>query len=145
MDHIVYLDSRSEEMENLLQGNKSMIIRGAHGRKIPHGSVSPGDTLYLVNNNCEGEIKAKATVSSVFCSGMLTTEESFETIIRNQDKLQLPDKQFEKIAGKRFLVLISLENIVPVDPFKFSREMMLISDDWFPVGKIEEFILSARE
>jgi len=139
MDHIVYLDTKAGEMENLLLGNKSMIIRGASGRKLPHGRVYEGDILYFVNNNGEGKIKARGVVSSVFCSGMLTEEESFRTIITNQDKLQLPDSQFEKIAGKRYLVLIGLEKVEKIEPFSFDRNSFTNMDDWIPIGNISEY------
>jgi hypothetical protein len=39
MDHIVYLDARAKELENLENGNKTMIVRGAMGRKLPYGKV----------------------------------------------------------------------------------------------------------
>jgi hypothetical protein len=138
MDHIVYLDIKTREMENLILGNKSMIIRGASGRKLPHGRVMTGDILYFVNNNEDGLIRARGVVSSVYCSGMLTEEESFRTIIMNQDKLQLPDTQFEKIAGKRYLTLIGLENIQKIEPFRFDQSSFINTDDWIPVGNIEE-------
>ena len=139
MDHIVYLDSKSREMESLLLGNKSMLVRGASGRKVPHGRVSEGDTLYFVNNNCEGEIRARGVVATVFCSETLTEEESFKTIIMHQDKLQLPDNQFEKIAGKRYLILIGLEKVEKIEPFRFDRSSFTNMDDWIPVGNISEY------
>jgi hypothetical protein len=137
MDHVVYLDSKSNELENLVKGNKSMIIRGATGRKLPHGRVNTGDILYFVKNNGEGEVKARGVVSSVYNSDKLSVEESFETIIRNQDKLQLPDKQFSKLAGKRYLVLIGLHDIKEIKPFRIDKSHFTNMDDWLPVGKIE--------
>jgi hypothetical protein len=137
MDHVVYVDSKTNELENLIKGNKSMIIRGATGRKLPHGRVNEGDILYFVKNNGEGEVKARGIVSSVYHSDRLTVEESFETIIRNQDKLQLPDKQFMKIAGKRYLVLIGLDDIKEVVPFRIDKSSFINMDDWLPVGQIE--------
>ena len=68
MDHVVYLDSTAKELDLLLSGKKTMIIRGATGRKMPHGRVYPDDTLYLINNNAEGLILAKARVKSVINS-----------------------------------------------------------------------------
>ena len=96
MDHIVFLDAKSNEIENLVKGNKSMIIRGASGRKVPYGMVKEGDILYFINNNGEERIRARGEVISVYDSEKLSVEESFETIIRNQDKLQLPDRIFER-------------------------------------------------
>ncbi|HEX3031499.1 MAG TPA: hypothetical protein VHS59_04560 [Bacillota bacterium] len=58
MDHVVYVDAKAKEMDRLLDGSKTMIIRGAAGRKLPYGMVKPGDTLYFINNNGEGLVKA---------------------------------------------------------------------------------------
>jgi hypothetical protein len=141
MDHVVYLDAGTKELENLINGNKSMIIRGAAGRKIPHGRVNNGDVLYFINNNGEGKVKAKGVVTYVLHSEKLSVEESFETIIRYQDKLQLPDKQFEKLAGKRFLTLIGLIDIEEVNPFRIDKSNFTTMDDWLPVGRIDECVV----
>jgi hypothetical protein len=143
MDHIVYLNSKAGELENLVAGNKSMIIRGAEGRKLPYGQVNRGDTLYFINNNGEGKIRAKGIVSSVLNSDRLTVEESFETIIRHQDRLQLPDEQFDRIAGKRYLVLIGLSKIEEISPFSFDKSDFTNTDDWIAVENINEYILTS--
>lgn len=141
MDHVVYLDSKAKELENLVKGNKSMIIRGAEGRKLPHGRVKEGDVLYFINNNGESRVKARGVVNSVHNSDKLSVEESFKMIISHQDKLQLPDKQFEKLAGKRYLVLIGLEDVREIAPFFIDKRNFVNMDDWIPVGRIEEYTL----
>lgn len=140
MDHVVYLDAKAKELENLISGNKSMIIRGAAGRKMPYGRVNINDKLYLIKNNGEGEVKARAVVSSVVNSDKLTVEESFETIIKNQEWLQLPDKQFNKIAGKSYLVLIGLKNIEIIEPFSINKSEFTNMDDWLLVERIENVV-----
>ena len=50
MDHVVYLDHKARELENLKNGKKSMIIRGAMGRKMPYGRVDKEDVLYFIEN-----------------------------------------------------------------------------------------------
>jgi hypothetical protein len=137
MDHVVYLDAKAHELENLINGTKSMIIRGAEGRKLPHGKVYEGDILYFINNDGEEKVKARGIVSSVYNSGKLSVEESFVTVIKNQDKLQLPDKQFRKWAGKKYLVLIELHKIEAIEPFRIDKSYFSKPDDWLPVEKIE--------
>lgn len=141
MDHVVYLDAKANELENLIRGSKSMIIRGAEERKINYGSVKKEDILYLINNNCEEVVKARGIVSSVLYFENLSVEESFETIIRHQDKLQLPDEQFERWAGKPFLVLVDISDINEIDQFPVDKSNFTDSDDWIPVGRIEECIM----
>ena len=141
MDHIVYLDGKSKEMENLLNGNKSMIIRGGSEKRLPYGKVKEGDVLYFISNPGGEQVEARGRVTSVFNSGELSVEESFETIIKNQDKLQLPDKQFDKIAGKKFLVLIGLSDIQEISPFPLEKNGISASVGWFPVENVEELYL----
>jgi len=85
MDHVVYLDAQAKELENLLSGSKTMIIRGATGRKLPHGRVDSGDMLYFINNNnAERKVRAKAKVKSAFHSEKMTEDESHALVKKNQ-------------------------------------------------------------
>lgn len=139
MDHIVWLDAESHELENLVKGNKSMIIRGAENRKFIHENIKAGDELYFINKIGVRDVEARGLVTSVFYSEELSVEESFETIIRHQDKLQLPDLQFEKHAGKKFLVLIGLDHIEEITPFRIEISDNQLTYDWLTVGKMPEY------
>lgn len=77
MEHIAYCESKAKELHNLLAGNKNMLIRGATGRKLPHGRVGPGEMVYLLENDGSGTIKAKGIVSDVFHSEALTPKEDW--------------------------------------------------------------------
>jgi hypothetical protein len=136
MDHIVYVDTKAKELEKLLEGTKRMIIRGAAGRKMPYGRVHLGDILYLIRNNAEGEIKARATVKNVFNSDKMTKEESAELINENQDVLQLSSQQEKRWAGKRYLVLIEVEDVSEIEPFSVDKSDYGNMDDWLPVEDI---------
>lgn len=47
-EHLVYLDNEGKELEKLINGTKSMIIRGAAGKKSPLGGrAKEGDILYF--------------------------------------------------------------------------------------------------
>jgi len=137
MDHVVYLDTQAKELENLLSGKKTMIIRGAAGRKLPHGCVDAGDMLYFINNNAEGMVRAKAKVKSAFHSEKMN-EEEFRTLVeKNQPKLRLTEKQMKRWAGKRYIVLIEVADVKEIHPFAIDRSQYGNMDDWLPVEKIE--------
>ena len=137
MDHVVYVDAKSNEMEKILDKTKKMIIRGAAGRKMPHGRVNVGDKLYFINNNGEGIIKASSIVDSVYNSEKMSKEESTNLVHENQDKLQLTEQQFKRWAGKRYIVLISVENVESLDPFEIDKSDYGNMDDWLSVEDIE--------
>lgn len=138
MDHVVYLDANAQELANLVSGKKKMVIRGAAGRKMPYGRVSAGDMLYFLNNDAEGSIRAKAKVKSVRNSEALTMKESAKLIEGHQAKLRLTDRQLKRWSGKRYLVLIEVEQVKGVKPFSVDRSGYGNMDDWLPVGHIDE-------
>jgi len=137
MDHVVYLEAQAKELENLLSGNKTMIIRGATGRKLPHGRVDNGDILYFINNNAEGLVRAKGKVKSVFHSEKMNEDESRTLVMKNQSKLRLTDKQMKRWAGKRYIVLIEVSEVNEIQPFAIDKSKFGNMDDWLLVGKIE--------
>lgn len=137
MDHVVYLDAKAKEMEKLLGGKKTMIIRGAAGRKMPYGKVNVGDVLYFINNNAEGLIKANASVKSVFNSEKMSKVKSSKFLVGFQDKLQLTKTQFNRWAGKRYIVLIEVDEVESVEPFPIDKSDYGNMDDWLPVENIE--------
>jgi hypothetical protein len=137
MDHVVYLDAKAKEMEVLLSGEKTMLIRGATGRKMPYGRVSSGDVLYFTNNNAEGVVKAKAKAKRVINSEKMSKEESVAMVEEYQDKLQLTASQFKRWAGKRYLVLIEVEEAEQLKPFPIDKSEYGNMDDWLPVEDIQ--------
>lgn len=138
MDNVVYLDFKAKELENLKNGQKTMIIRGAMGRKIPYGRVNEDDILYFIENKGDGLVKAKAIVDNVFNSDKLTKEQSVEIVEKNQDKLLLNKGLEKRFAGKRYLVLITIKDFTELEPFKIDRSDYGNMDDWLPVGNIEK-------
>jgi hypothetical protein len=137
LDHVVYLDARSNELENLLAGKKTMLIRGGTGRKIPHGRVDKGDILYFINNNGEGTIRAKAEVSLAIHSEKMSTEDSISLVRQYQPELCLSEKQFARWAGKRYVVLIGVASIEEIPPFAIDKRSFKNMDDWLLVGTME--------
>ena len=138
MDHIVYLDAKSNELEKILSNKKTMIIRGAMGRKLPYGRVQKGDILFFINNNAEGLIKAKSNVSNVINSEKMSKEESIHFVKKHKDKLQLTDKQFQRWAGKGYIVLIEIKNAKEIKAISFDKKNYRNMDDWLIVEEIEK-------
>ncbi|MEW6504154.1 MAG: hypothetical protein AB1457_09355 [Chloroflexota bacterium] len=137
MDHIVYVDTKSREMEKLLSGKKTMIVRTASGRKLPYDRVKNGDRLFFTRNNGEGVILASALVKQVIQFGPVNRELSFEILNNHQSRLNLSESQVNRWGGKRYLVLVEINSLQKIAPFKFDRSAYNNMDDWLPVGSIE--------
>jgi hypothetical protein len=137
MDHVVYLDAKANELEKILSGTKTMIIRGATGRKMPYGRVDESDVLFLLENDGSGEVKAKVQVVSVINSDKLDPEESAQLVDLNQPKLNLSADQIKRWSGKRYLVLIEIDRVECVEPFRIDKSAYSTMDDWLPVENID--------
>lgn len=137
MDHVVYVDHKAEELEKLLSGEKTIVIRGATGRKLPYGRVNMGDVLHFIRNNGEGLARAKAKVDRVINSERMTPGESKQFVDKNADELQLSDAQYKKWAGKRYLVLIHVFDVEEIEPFGIDKSGYKNMDDWLPVEEID--------
>jgi hypothetical protein len=136
MDHVVYLDASAGELDKLLSGQKTAILRGATGRKMPYGRVNPGDVLYFLKNDAEGLVRASAIVKSVLNTPALSAAESAQLVEQYQAELQFTPKQITRWSGKRYLVLIEVEQTAPVEPFGIDKSSYGNMDDWLPVGDI---------
>lgn len=137
MVHLVYCDDKSKELNKILDGSKTMVIRGAAGRKIPHSRVFTDEKLYFMEKGSK-KITAKANVKDVQNFVKLTDEEITKTIEDNNSKLQLTDKQKER-WHKKCLCLIEFDNIEEIGPLDFDHQGNM--DDWLILDKIEDVVV----
>jgi hypothetical protein len=140
MDHIVYVSRATRELDNLIAGGRTMLVRGSFGKKTPYGCVQPGDSLFFATGYGRNMVKAKAEVSSVFDSPKLTGLEPECLLADHADKLLLNDVEMGKWSGKRFFTLIGLRGISPVVPFSIAARGNGENDDWIVVDDIDEII-----
>ncbi len=67
----------------------------------------------------------------------MNTEESVTLVKKYQEKLLLSDKQFQKWAGKRYVVLIEVSECIEVVDFPIDKSDYGNMDDWLPVENIQ--------
>ena len=137
MVHLVYCDDKEKVLEKILNGSKTMIIRAAAGRKIPHSRVFAKETLYFMKKGT-GIISAKATVKSVQNYVKLSEEEIVQTLVDNQEKLNLSKRQQDR-WHKKCMCLVEFENIEVMKPLDFHHQGNM--DDWLIIEKIEDVIV----
>lgn len=128
-EHLVYLDKKGKELEKLINQEKSMIIRGAAGKKVPLGGrVKIGDILYFVETGGSFLVTHRAVVKNVIETDKMTPEESIHFVNVHQKALNLAKHQYERWAGKKFLCLVEVSVLEVIEPFKYNRESNM--DDW---------------
>lgn len=141
MVHLVYCDNAGKSgekvLDKILAGTKTMTVRGAAGRKIPHSRVFDGEMLYFMQKGTKN-ICAKAVVSNVQNFVKLTEDEITKTLDDNQDKLNLSDKQ--KVRWhKKCLCLVEFKDVETIESLEFDHQGNM--DDWLIIEKIEDIVV----
>lgn len=142
MVHLVYCDNQGKKGERVLDkivsDTKTMVVRGAAGRKIPHSRVFEGELLYFMEKGT-ALISALATVKSVQNFVKLTEDEIVNVFHDNQDKLNLSEKQKER-WHKKCLCLVEFNDVQFIEPpLAFDHQGNM--DDWLIVDKIEDVVV----
>ncbi len=136
MEHLAYCDKKAKELEKILNGEKSMLIRGAAGRKLPYGRVFPGEVIYLIENDGKGLVVAKGKISKVINSDRLMEGESEKLIDQYRNELSLTGEQIKRWTEKKYLCLVGIKNVMEIQPFTYERSGNM--DDWIIVSSINE-------
>lgn len=139
MVHLVYCDDKEKVLEKILDGSKTMIIRAAAGRKIPHSRVFEGETLYFMKKGTF-KISAKATVKSVQNYVKLSEEEIHEVLAKNETPLNLSEKQ-KKRWHKKCMCLVEFDKLTEIAPMDFEHQGNM--DDWLILEKIEDVVVGS--
>ncbi|MDU1411826.1 MAG: hypothetical protein E6929_03345 [Clostridium sp.] len=139
MVHLVYCDNKEKVLEKILDGSKTMIIRAAAGRKIPHSRVFDGEKLYFMKKGT-GKISATATVKSVQNFVKLSEDEIEKVLNDNQEFLSLSQKQQQR-WHRKCICLVEFENVREIPPLDFDHQNNM--DDWLILEKIEDVVVGS--
>lgn len=141
MVHLVYCDNAGKKgekvLDKILNGTKTMVVRGAAGRKIPHSRVFAGETLYFMEKGT-AKISTRAVVKNVENYVKLSEEEITNKLEENQHKLNLSDKQKAR-WHKKCLCLVEFEDVREIEPLDFDHQGNM--DDWLIIEKIEDVVV----
>lgn len=137
MIHLAYCDNVSKEIHKIIDGSKTMVVRGAAGRKFPHSRVFKDETIYFMEKGT-GKITVKATIDYVENLVKLTDEETNVALQKHQYRLLLTDKQ--KIRWhKKCLCFVGFKDVVEIEPLEFDHQGNM--DDWLIIEKIEDVVI----
>lgn len=140
-EHLVYLNKEGKELDKMLVGEKSMIIRGAAGKKSPLGGrAKVGDNTYFVETGGDMTVTHRGVISKVIESEKMTPGESIDFIKSFEDELNLSKKQYERWAGKKYLAVYEISNLEEIETFRYNREKNM--DDWIITDDISKIKLS---
>ena len=135
-EHLVYLNGKAKELQKLQDGSKTMIMRGAAGKKSPLGGrAKAGDAVYFVETGGDFTVTHRGEIKKVVESEKMTPDESIVFIKKYEKELNLSKDQHDRWAGKKYLAVYEISDLEAIAPFKYNRENNM--DDWVITDDIE--------
>lgn len=130
MNHLVYLDTRAGELEKILSGTKSMLVKEYDPAQSTGQAVSPGDSLYFLRNRDECALRVKATAVRVLFFENNLDEDLSHTLKEMQPRLQLTEDQFNYWSGKKQFVLVEFDCAHKISAIQIAPDRIMDRLDW---------------
>jgi hypothetical protein len=142
MNHLVFLNTRAGELEKILSGVKTMLIKELDPAQTTAHPVDPGDSLYFLRDNGECAVRVEATVTRVLFLTSNSDQDLSHTLKEMQPRLQLTEDQYNHWSAKHHVLLVEFESaqktgVIQVAPYKITDR-----SNWIA---FEEFSLVAEE
>jgi hypothetical protein len=138
MNHLIFLDTHAGELEKILSGIKTMVVKEFRPAQSTAYSVGPGDSLYFVRNTDDCVVRVKATVVRVLFFTNRLDEDLSHTLKEMQSRLQFNEDQYNHWAAKQQVLLVEFGSAHKIGVIHVAPEKTADRSDWIA---FEEFSL----
>ncbi len=126
MNHLVVLDAQARELEKILSGVKTMLVKEFD----PAHPVSPGDSLYFVRGKGDCALRVQATVVRVLFLTSNLEQGLAQPLKEMQFKLQFTEHQFDYWSVKKQILLVEFDSAQKMDVIQVAPEKTSDRSDW---------------
>ena len=129
MNYLVFLDAGAGELERILSGIKSMVIKESEPQDTHLQPLMPGDCLYFLRND-EMEIRVKAMIKSVQTVSGESAGDISRQLKEMQPRLQLTEEQFMYWRTKTQVRLVEIEGAQKISLVHLDLDVLKGHSDW---------------
>ena len=138
MNHLVLLEAEAGELESILRGVKTMLVRELDPARPDAYPVTPGDSLYFLRDTDDGAVRVKATVTRVLLQTSSNDEDLSHTLKEMQPRLQLTEGQYNHWATRRQVLLVEFENARKMNAIQVAPNRIPEPSGWIAFGELRE-------
>ncbi len=128
MNHLVYLDARAGELEKILSGVKTMLVKESDPARAPDYPIHPGDSLYFLRNKDDCSVRVKAIVVRVLLVSNI--EDLSQTLKVMQPRLLLTEEQYNDWSAKQRALLVEFDSAQKIGVIHLALEKTLERSGW---------------
>ena len=130
MNHLVFLDTRAGELEKILSGVKTMLLKEFDPTQTTAHPVNPGDSLYFLRDRDECALRVKATVTRVLFVTNNPDKDLSHTLKEMQPRLQLTEDQYNTWSAKRQVLLVEFDSAHKIEVIRVASNRIPDRSDW---------------
>jgi hypothetical protein len=127
VNHLVFLDTRAGELERILSGVKTMLIRESDPEQT---TVRPGDGLYFLRDNGESAVRVRATVVRVLFYTSRLGQDLSHSLKELQPRLQLTEDQYNYWSARDHVLLVEFESAHKTGAIEVGPRRIAARSDW---------------
>jgi ASC-1-like (ASCH) protein len=139
MDHLAIMSSKTDFLERILNGEKTIESRWYSTRRSPWDKVNAGDTIYF---KLSGKpVSAKAKVINVAQYFDLEPDHVKQLLEKYESELGLNGRVswfWQQVKFKKYVILMWLEDVEKVEPFEIDKTGFGMQSAWVSVENIEQ-------
>jgi hypothetical protein len=140
MNHLVTLDARAGELEKILSGVKTMLVKEFNPVQTNALSVNPGDSLYFLRDKYDCAVRVKASVVRVLNFSKTFKEDPLHALKEMQPRLQLTEEQFNFWVGKDDMQLVEFESAHKISVIQVASRKTTGQVDWIAFEVISQIM-----
>jgi hypothetical protein len=130
MNHLVFLDPHASELEKILSGVKSMLIKEFASGQPGSYAIDPGDNLYFLRNKDECVVRVKATVVRVLSATGGSGEDLSHILKEMQPKLQLTEDQYNYWSARKQVLLVEFASAQKIGAIHVEPRQIMDKNGW---------------
>lgn len=137
MNYLVILNAQAGELEKILSGVKTMILREIGDTQSAAQEIKPGDILFFIRNKNESYLRGKATVARVIYRNHCK-EDLSQFIKEMQPKLQLTEDQYNRWSEKEVVLIVEIEAARKIPVLHVAPEKIKEGSNWIAFTELSE-------
>jgi len=130
MNHLVFLDSNAGELEKILSGGKTKLLKEFDPAQTTAHPINPGDSLYFLRDKDDCALRVKATVVRVLFFTNRLDEDLSHTLKEMQTRLQLTEEQYNDWAAKQQVLLVEFGSAHKIGVIHVAPDKITDRSDW---------------
>jgi hypothetical protein len=138
MNHLVSLNAQAGELEKILSGVKTMLVKEFDPAQTTMHPVNPGDSLYFLRDKDDCAMRVKATVVRVLLLTNRLDQDLSHTLKEMQPRLQLTEDQYNHWLTVKPDLLVEFDAARKIAVINLKPEKFKDRSSWIAV---EEFSL----